>query len=82
MLGLLRCIDCHLAGYGTVDAGIDARFHNMNEAANAPYSCSGAYGTDAICHEAGLTSPSRQHDRHSHGGPDQPDEQCKDCDQQ
>lgn len=48
--GELRCIDCHMAGYGTDGKDTVERFHNIKVAANVPYSCSGEYGTAVACH--------------------------------
>lgn len=48
--GELRCIDCHMAGYGVSESRLVERFHNMKVEANGPQSCNGAYGTDAACH--------------------------------
>ncbi|KPJ85870.1 MAG: hypothetical protein AMS18_16005 [Gemmatimonas sp. SG8_17] len=47
--GVIRCGDCHMAGYGTKGELVE-RFHNMKVAANIPHSCSGAFGTDLSCH--------------------------------
>jgi hypothetical protein len=48
--GMLRCVDCHMAGYGVVESGLVERFHNFKVEANGPLSCSGTYGTEAGCH--------------------------------
>jgi nitrate/TMAO reductase-like tetraheme cytochrome c subunit len=48
--GTLRCIDCHMAGYGVSEDQIVERFHNMKVEANGPLSCSGEYGTETGCH--------------------------------
>ena len=48
--GDLRCIDCHMAGYGIAGQNAVERFHNVKVAANVPYSCSGEYGTTVACH--------------------------------
>jgi hypothetical protein len=48
--GTLRCIDCHMAGYGVTESGLVERFHNFKVEANGPLSCSGQYGTDSGCH--------------------------------
>lgn len=48
--GVLRCIDCHMAGYDVASSGLIERYHNMKVEANGPISCSGAYGTNAGCH--------------------------------
>ena len=50
--GVLRCIDCHMAGYAVAENQIVERFHNMKVEANGPLSCSGEYGTDAGCHSS------------------------------
>ncbi len=47
--GTVRCVDCHMAGYGVVGEVVE-RFHNMKVEANIPHSCSGAYGTEMSCH--------------------------------
>jgi hypothetical protein len=48
--GVIRCVDCHMAGYGVFGDGTTERFHNMKVEANIPHSCSGAFGTDMSCH--------------------------------
>jgi hypothetical protein len=48
--GVIRCVDCHMAGYGVAANQLVERFHNMKVEANIPLSCSGAYGTEMSCH--------------------------------
>jgi hypothetical protein len=48
--GMLRCVDCHMAGYNVVESGVVERFHNFKVEANGPLSCSGTYGTEMGCH--------------------------------
>lgn len=48
--GELRCIDCHMAGYGGGGKHPVERYHNMKVEANLPYSCNGAFGTNGACH--------------------------------
>lgn len=48
--GVLRCIDCHMAGYAVAESGLVERFHNFKVEANGPLSCSGAYGAAESCH--------------------------------
>jgi len=48
--GTLRCVDCHMAGYGVAENQAVERFHNMKVEANGPLSCSGTYGTEPGCH--------------------------------
>jgi hypothetical protein len=48
--GMLRCIDCHMAGYAVAESGLVERFHNFRVETNGPLSCSGAYGTEGVCH--------------------------------
>lgn len=57
--GLLRCIDCHMAGYAVVESGLVERFHNFKVEANGPQSCSGTYGTEAGCHANASTDSMR-----------------------
>lgn len=54
--GELRCIDCHMAGYGVAKNRIVERFHNMKVEANGPISCSGRYGTEVGCHPNASTA--------------------------
>jgi hypothetical protein len=48
--GMLRCIDCHMAGYRVAESGSVERMHNFKVEANGPISCSGEYGTQTGCH--------------------------------
>ena len=48
--GMLRCVDCHMAGYGVAESGLVERYHNFKVEANGPLSCSGTFGTEAGCH--------------------------------
>jgi hypothetical protein len=48
--GVIRCVDCHMAGYGVAMGELVERFHNMKVEPNIPHSCNGAYGTDMSCH--------------------------------
>lgn len=46
----VRCIDCHMAPYGTVvGTEIEKRFHDFKVAKNLPYSC-GVEGSMVHCH--------------------------------
>lgn len=53
--GMLRCIDCHMAGYAVSGDQVVERFHNMKVEANGPLSCSGKAGTDLGCHANATT---------------------------
>jgi hypothetical protein len=46
----VRCIDCHMAPYGTiVDTHVEKRFHDFKVAKNLPFSC-GVEGSVVHCH--------------------------------
>jgi hypothetical protein len=46
----VRCIDCHMAPYGTIlGTEIEKRFHDFKVAKNLPYSC-GVEGSVVHCH--------------------------------
>lgn len=46
----VRCVDCHMATYGTVlNSEVEKRFHDFKVAANLPFSC-GVEGSVTHCH--------------------------------
>jgi len=49
---VLRCVDCHMAGYQVTESGLVERLHNFKVEDNGPISCSGQYGTETGCHSS------------------------------